>query len=240
MIKEIKLTLTLLTLLIVSGCSGDQTEHALSNAIDNALVATSGNKPPQFFAFASPYRANGYVIQHKDYSFTMPLTKAEDWSSMGGWTGANIYGGVGISVHNPVAKTYGDVLGYGINSSSYTGKYGERQRAVENKDIAYIRSHIRIDKEDTLKIEYHGKENYPCEVMEYTKEDYKSNKFMGYRCYKFNPAHTQYKTVSISLIYTNSPHLPAKYKHLAKQYTYQDLQNRAKRTLDSLYIKDGW
>ena len=239
MIKKTKITLALLTLFIVSGCSGDQAEHTLSNAIDRALIASSGNKPLNLFTFASPYRANGYVMQHKDYSFVMPLTKDADWTKMTGWYGASASRTISNSLSDRNAHK-GITLGYNISVSSYTGKYGERQRAVEGKDIAYIRSHIRIDKEDTLKIEYHGKENYPCEVMEYTKENYKSNKFTGYTCYKFNPAHTRYKKVSITLIYTNSPNLPAKYKHLAKQYTYQDLQNRAKRTLDSLYIKDGW
>jgi hypothetical protein len=31
-----------------------------------------------------------------------------------------------------------------------------------------------------------------------------------------------------------------KTEQLSKEYTYEDLQNRAKRVLDSLYIKDGW
>ena len=238
--RYFKITLAAIMLFTLFGCNANTASHTLSNAIDSALVATSGNKPPQFFAFASPYRANGYVMQHKDYSFTMPLTKASDWSKMSGWTGAYIYGGIGIGVDNLNTKTYGAVLSYGINVSSSVGEYGEMQQAIESKNIEYIRSHIRIDTNDKLRIEYQGKEDYICKVMEYSKKNYKSSKFIGYTCYKFNPSHKKYKSVNIKLIYTKSQNLPAKYKNIAKEYTYQDLQRRAKRVLDSLYIKDGW
>lgn len=235
-----KISLTVIIFFILLGCSADKTSRTLSNAIDKALIATSGNKPPQFFAFLSPDRANGYVMQHKDYSFIMPLTKEIDWSKMSGWNGAYIYGGIGIGIDNPDNKNIGNLLGYSINVSSSVGKYGEMQKAIESNDIEYIRSHIRIDTNDKLRIEYLGKEDYICKVMEYTKKNYKSSKYIGYTCYKFNPSHTRYKSVNIKLIYTKSPNLPSKYKKLAKEYTYQDLQNRAKRMLDSLYIKEGW
>jgi hypothetical protein len=72
----------LLTLLIsFVGCSTND----VSDVVDNALVATSGNKPPKFFTFTSPYRSNGYNMQHKDFSFMMPVTKEKDWNKMSGW-----------------------------------------------------------------------------------------------------------------------------------------------------------
>ena len=46
---------------------------------------------------------------------------------------------------------------------------------------------------------------------------------------------TKAKKVHIRLTY-NKPKNPS----LAKEYTYEDFQQRAKRILDSLYIKDGW
>jgi len=228
---------SLLALLSIGllGCS----THDVSDVVDNALVVTSGNKPPKFFAFASLYRANGYIMQHKDFSFMMPETKEKDWRKMSGWSGAYIYGGIGIGVDNPDVKTIGSILGYGFNFSSSVSKYTEMQRALEEGNIQYIRSKIRIDKEDKLRIEHHGKENNICRVMEYSKPK-QWQKIISYRCYKFNPKKTMYKSVTTKLIYTKSPNLPTKYKSLAKEYTYQDLQKRAKRTLDSLYIKDGW
>jgi len=61
-----------------------------------------------------------------------------------------------------------------------------------------------------------------------------------YNCYKFNPARTIAKRVKIILVYTKVLSLSSKYKTLAKEYTFQDLEKREKRVLDSLYIKDGW
>jgi hypothetical protein len=40
--------------------------------------------------------------------------------------------------------------------------------------------------------------------------------------------------------YTKAPTFPKELESLSKEYTYEDLQERAKRMLDSLYIKDGW
>lgn len=223
------------------GCNANTASHTLSDTIDSALVATSGNKPPQFFAFASPYRANGYVMQHKDYSFTMPLTKTSDWSKMSGWTGAYIYGGIGIGVDNLNTKTYGAVLSYGINVSSSVGEYSVRKKAIEIKEQSYInnvRKKYQYRKSTKLYYGVIGKENYPCMIKERIGK--RGERIKNYDCYKFNPSKTKSKSVGITLIYTKAPNLPDKYKILAKQYTYIDLQKRAKRMLDSLYIKDGW
>ena len=83
-------------------------------------------------------------------------------------------------------------------------------------------------------LEHYGKENYVCDVSE--TQETKYNRFKKiYECYKFNSNRTKAKNVVVSLTY-NKPNDPK----LAKEYTYKDLQQRAKRMLDSLYIKDGW
>ncbi len=234
----LKILISMGMVLILSGCS----THDVSDVVDNALVATSGNKPPKFFAFASPYRANGYIMNHNDFTFMMPLTKEKDWTKMSGWHGAYIYGGIGVSIGNSDESKVGKYLGYGFNFSSSISKYSERARAVYTKDknyIQYIRNHYKYKKSTKLYYETHGKENYPCIIKVY--RDVKRGIITkNYDCYKFNPAKTRAKSVVTKLVYTKSPKLPTKYRSLANEYTYQDLQNRAKRVLDSLYIKDGW
>lgn len=239
----LKIQMSMVIVLMLSGCS----THDVSDAVDNALVATSGNKPPQFFAFASPYRANGYIMDHKDFSFMMPATKEKDWNKMSGWGGAYIYGGVGIGVDNPDVKTVGSILGYGIDFSSSLSDYGDMEMAIESKNYDFIKTKMKshginkYGRVGNLNVHYevHGKEQYPCLVKE-AKDTTRGVLKKVYFCYKFNPAKTRAKSVTIKLIYTKAPNLPKKYKSLASQYTYKDLQKRAKRTLDSLYIKEGW
>lgn len=110
-----------------------------------------------------------------------------------------------------------------------------RERAIENGDVAFLRSVIKIDDTDTLFIKKFGKERYVCTVMEYTNTQYANKKYVGYECYKHNKNKTQAKSVHIRLTY-NKPNNP----RLAEEYTYEDLQKRSQRILDSLYIKDGW
>ncbi len=237
----IKLGLLIGSILILDGCS----THDVSDAVDNALVATSGNKPPKFFAFASPSRANGYIMHHKDFMFMMPLTKEKDWIKMDGWDGAYIYGDISVGVAKHREKTRGKMLGYGFNFSSSIGKYDERSQATETRDKSYIkmtRKKYQYKKDSKVYYETHGKEYYPCIVNEVinTKTSLPGVRTKSYGCYKFNSTKTMYKKVGITFIYTKSPNLPSKYRSLANEYTYQDLQKRAKRVLDSLYIKDGW
>ena len=114
-------------------------------------------------------------------------------------------------------------------------EYRKKEKAIEAGDIEYLRSIIKIDKTDKLYIEKFGQGQYTCAMMKYTKEEYPFKKYTGYECYKFNQNKTKYQSVHIRLTYnqpTNSL--------LKNEYTYEDLQNRAKRVLDSLYIKDGW
>ena len=239
----IKLGLLIGSILILDGCS----THDVSDAVDNTLVATSGNKPPKFFAFASPSRANGYIMHHKDFTFMMPLTKEKDWSKMDGWDGAYIYGGISVGVAKHREKTKGKMLGYGFNFSSSIGEYGDMERAIESKNYNFIKTKMKshginkYGRVGNLNVHYevHGKEEYPCLVKE-AKDIKRGVRKKVYFCYKFNPTKTRAKSVTLKLIYTKSPNLPSKHNSLAKQYTYHDLQKRAKRVLDSLYIKDGW
>ncbi len=121
----------------------------------------------------------------------------------------------------------------------------QRERALENFDIHYFKNKPIINNSGgektnlNLHIEYHGKENYVCEVGE------SLNTISGmhekfYICSKFNPERIKTKNIIISFIYTRVPNLPKELEPLAKEYTYEDLQRRSKRILDSLYIKDGW
>ncbi len=105
--------------LIFIGCSTD--------TIDNTLSRAAGNKTPQFFRFPTSYDANHYMFYHKDFNVLMAKTKPLDWTRMSGWSGAYIYGGVGMGVRNPDVKTKGVYLGYGINFSSSTSNYTERE-----------------------------------------------------------------------------------------------------------------
>jgi len=223
---------SILISLFLLGCSTDN--------IDYTLARMSGNKPAGFFYFKNSYDANHYMFEHKDFNISMIQTNQQDWIDMGGWHGAYIYDGIGLGLEIKEVRAYGDIFGYGINIFSSVGKTNEMTDAIKKGDIQYIRNNIKIDKEDKLRIEKHGKENYICEVMEYTKKNNKTNKFVSYSCYKFNPKHTKYKKVGITFIYTKSPTLPKELESLVKEYTYEDLLKRGQRVLDSLYIKDGW
>ena len=192
----------------------------------------SGNKAPAFFTVANIEIMRDYVFETKDFSFKFPTAKESDFSKMSGWKGGSIRNGKTITVYlDPVyhmdVSTSGNVL-----------KYEERERAIENNDINYLRTRMpkTVKKNgEIMNISFNiipaGKENYPCTVRTSSHLKYGKRK-ISYGCFKFNENRTKVKYVSISVTYTH-------YKS-PKQYTYQDLQNRAKRTLDSLYIKDGW
>lgn len=217
--------------LLLLGCS--------TNNIDYTLARMAGNKPAQFFKFATSHDANDYMFHHKDFDMLMPQTKEVDWTDMGGWNGAYIYGGIGIGLEISEIKKYGDILGYGINMTSSIMRYTDREREIEAHNVQYIKKHTRLDQGDILTIEDYGKENYPCVVIQ-TYNAQRGIKEKICDCYKFNPERTMVKSVVVNFIYTKSQKLPEIYQHLMQEYTYEDLQNRGKRVLDSLYIKDGW
>lgn len=226
-----KLLLILTLTLIFVGCSGEQASHNISKA----QIKMSGNKPPAKYRVSNLQTMKDYTFETKDFSFKLPTAKQSDFSKMDGWWGASHRDGKTITSHlspmyHMVISTSGNVL-----------KYGERERAIENNDIGYLRKRmpkrVKNNGEITdisLKTIRAGKENYFCTERTSTYSKYRKKK-ISYGCFKVNDIKTKIKYVSISLTY-NKPNNPS----IAKQYTYQDLKKRAKRTLDSLYIKDGW
>lgn len=216
------------------GCSGEQVAHNITKT----QIAMSGNKPPVYFDIANVETMRDYVFNTKDFSFSLPNAKQKDFSVMGGWFGSSNRDGRTVALnlnHRDIGINYHIVV-----LASKTSKYTERERELESGNTAYIRGRKKwLKNTDKLLIRRLGKENYPCIVVErVTNKRGIRKKIVS--CYKFNPTKTKVKHVTISLTYTKVPTLPAKYKYLAREYTYQDLQRRAKRVLDSLYIKDGW
>jgi len=226
--KHIILTLLSFGLL---GCSGEQISHNITKT----QIETSGNKPPAKYRVANSQTMKDYIFETKYFSFKLPTAQESDFSKMGGWWGASHRDGKTITSHlHPVYHM-------NVSTSGYIRKYGERERAIINNDIASLRIHIkkRVGKHGkifnaTLKTIRGGKENYPCLVKESIDKEYNKRK-ISYGCFKMDPTGTMVKGAGMTLTYTK-PNNPS----LAKQYTYQDLKRRAKRTLDSLYIKDGW
>ncbi|CAA6825132.1 MAG: Unknown protein [uncultured Sulfurovum sp.] len=196
------------------------------------LLLSTGKKPPTFFSITDKRTMDSFVFNTKKFSFIFPTSKQSDFTGIRqGWRGASSRDGHSISLSFKNGSAYHITVSTSRNILEYT----ERERAIENHYISYLRSNIRIDKNDKYYINRYGKENYLCTVMEYTKIKNKNSKYVGYDCHKFNQDKTKYKKVHIRLTYSK-PTNPT----LAKQYTYSDLKRRAKRMLDSLYIKDEW
>ncbi|MDM5262644.1 hypothetical protein PF327_00315 [Sulfurovum sp. XTW-4] len=228
-----KFLIVCITMLFISGCSGAK----IADNITKTQIAMSGNKPPAFFTVANVETMKNYVFEGKGFSFQFPTAKQSDFSKMGGWSGMSMRDGRTIAfgfknsiVYHIAVSTSGNVL-----------KYGERERVIENNDVEYLRTRMpkRVKNNGeimdiSLKTFRAGKENYSCTERTSTHSKYRKKR-ISYGCFKVNEIKTKIKYVSISLTY-NKPKDPK----LAKQYTYQDLKKRAKRTLDSLYIKDGW
>jgi len=217
----------ILTLLSIglSGCSGEQMAHDITKT----QIAISGNKPPALFEIANIDTMRDYVFNTKDFSFSLPFAKQSDFTKMGGWDGMSMRDG------KTIALGFKNSIVYHISISTplHAYKYTERERSIELKDTLSIRNRKKwLRPKDKLYIKNYGKENYTCTNTIFTRG---SKKKSVYNCYKFNLSRTKVKNVVVSLTYSK-PNNPT----IAKQYTYQDLQNRAKRTLDSLYIKDGW
>jgi hypothetical protein len=220
--------------LFLLGCS--------TNDIDYTLARMAGNKPAQFFYFATPEKVEQWYFETKDYMALPPKTYKKDWELMSPWNGAYIYGGISFGIENPDVNEKGLSIGYGINMSSDIREYTDTDKKVEKNIKNFPPQRTRSDGETInvdLHYEKHGKENYPCIVnSSYNLHRGIYKKYYG--CYKFNPEKTKAKKVGITFIYTKSPNLPEQYKHLTDEYTYEDLLKRSQRVLDSLYIKDGW
>ncbi len=239
---KINFLLFLSLILILNACSSD--------TYDGIRSRMAGNKPPSFFHFSTPYDVNHYMFHQKDFDISMPQAKKNDWIVMKGWNGLFINGrdnGFAIGLDQKVSTNKGGWISYDISvSSSCDSEYTQRVKAIEDGDIAYLRKLMPLKKRKngdilnfSLSTGHQGKENYSCIARESIKPKY-GKRTISYGCYKVDPTKSKVKKVSITLTYSKAPDLPAKYKTLAKEYTYQDLKNRVKRMLDSLYIKDGW
>ena len=223
---------------ILAGCSATD----VGKSIEKVQIAMAGNKPPAYFTMANVETMRDYVFDTKNFRISPPFAKQKDFDVMGGWFGSSNRDGE-LIVLNLNHRQIG--INYHVSVTTHTSKYTERERTIENGTIQYEKQRKIFNGRKTINMnvhtEYHGKEHYPC-VVSKSYENYKEiRKYVStYSCYKFNPQRTKKKRVSISITYTKAPNIPAKYRHLAKEYTYQDLKKRAKRMLDSLYIKDGW
>lgn len=219
------LTMSTFILLLV-GCSGEQISHSITKT----QIAMSGNKAPTFFSVANIETMRDYVFNTKDFSFKLPTAKQSDFSKMSGWKGGSSRNGKTITLY------LNSMYHMDISTSGNVLKYGERAKAIDIHNVSYIKARFHKYHPDTkISIQNYGRENYDCITIEDKDYNKWNKKEITYSCYKFNPTKTKAKQVSISLTY-NKP----KDSKLAKQYTYNNLKKRAKRTLDSLYIKDGW
>ena len=195
----------------------------------NILLRTN-SVPPLFFKMTDKQTMDNFYFDTQKYAFKFPSSKESDFAQRGGWTGMTSHDGHGITL------SFKDGTGYNIDflCDYYPHKSTERTRAIEENNIQYLKNKMVLDKGDLLTIEHHGKEHYPCVVVD--TNNFKENKHEKiYDCYKFNKNKTKYINTTIVLSYSK-PINPT----LAKQYTYADLKRRAKRMLDSLYIKDNW
>lgn len=224
--------------LFLLGCS--------TNDIDYTLARMAGNKPAQFFYFATPEKVEQWYFETKDYMALPPKTYKKDWELMSPWNGAYIYGGISFGIENPDVNEKGLSIGYGINMSSSIGEYREEDKEREKGNVEYFKKkypqkQLKNGQEISINrhIERHGKENYFCEVSN-IKNEQRGVIEKVYECHKSNLQKTKDKSVTITFIYTKSPNLPEQYKHLTDEYTYEDLLQRSQRVLESLYIKDGW
>lgn len=229
--KTIPYILIFLVLTILSGCSAQR----VVDSYNDLSVKVAGNNPPTFFKVDSVEEANNLKLMSKHFNVSMPTVKQNDFKNMGGWHG---------SFHGKDLSTlYLYKFGfYHIEFTSSVYPYAERERAIENKINNFPSQRAKPNGETidiNLHYEMHGKEKYTCLVNESYNEKLGERK-KHYGCYKFNPKRTTVKKVSIDLTYTSIPNLPNELELLANEYTYEDLQQRAQRVLDSLYIKDGW
>lgn len=213
---------------VFNGCSSKK----VGSTVENMMVSLSGNTPPQSFRIANLQTMNDYVFDTKDFSFSLPSAKESDFVKMGGWDGISMRGGKSI------ALGLRDSIVYHIHITTSIYKYGEREEAIESENLVYLNNRYhRYHPDKDILLQKHGKENYICEVKEGEpdKHIYPNKKKISFGCYKFNASRTKAKIVGINLTY-NKPNN----SDIAKDYTYEDLKQRAQRMLDSLYIKDGW
>jgi hypothetical protein len=255
-----KLLLLIGMILFISGCSSKPPLTMYKND-EQMVLKDSFVDLPMPFIYPSMENQNYIRCFEEQFCSLFPIMKDIDfkdkryWSLMMYGLGSNFSSGYSMGIVQTLADGKGIPAGYDIDISVSISPYSAKDRALENGDEEFLRKYynsyvgkITINKEveqKPLYLEHYGKENYPCEVREFLRplgtygmqvETY----YKRISCLKSNPKKTMAKTVSIELIYTKASTLPKELESLSKEYTYEDLQERAKRMLDSLYIKDGW
>ena len=229
--KAIFYTVMFVVHFTLSGCNAQN----IVNSYNNLSVRLAGNTPPTFFKVDSIEETNDLKLMSKHFTALMPMVREKDFKDMGGWHG---------SFHGKDLTTlYLYKFGfYHLEFTSSTYPYTDRERAIENKINNFPSQRTKSNGEIidvNLHYETHGKEKYICLINESYNVKLGERK-KHYGCYKFNPERTAVKKISIDLTYTRVPNLPEELEALANEYTYEDLQKRLQRILDSLYIKDGW
>ena len=99
------------------GCSG----RGLENAIENAMISSSGNKPPQSFRVANLQTMKDYVFNTEDFSFSLPSAKESDFTKMGGWDGMSMRDG------KTIVLGLKDSIVYHVELTVSTMAYAERE-----------------------------------------------------------------------------------------------------------------
>jgi hypothetical protein len=245
---------------LISGCASKPPLTMYKND-EQMVLKDSFVDLPMPFIYPSMENQNYIRCFEEQFCSLFPIMKDIDfkdkryWSLMMYGLGSNFSSGYSMGIVQTLADGKGIPAGYDIDISVSISPYSAKDRALENGDEEFLRKYynsyvgkITINKEveqKPLYLEHYGKENYSCKVREFLRplgtygmqvETY----YKRISCLKPNPKKTMAKTVSIELIYTKAPTLPKELESLSKEYTYEDLQERAKRMLDSLYIKDGW
>jgi hypothetical protein len=159
--KKIINLLTLSLILSFIGCS----THDVSDNIDNTLAQAARNKPAKFFNFTEPKYVHRWKFRHKDYEALSPFTKDNDWSKMSGWDGGYFGNSIAIGLRQGKKDQYNGIS-YALDIHTSILKYTDRERAIENNNIDYIRKEYhRYNLKTKVDIEHYGKENYSCVVI---------------------------------------------------------------------------
>ena len=189
---------TLIFSLLLVGCSGEKVSHSITKT----QITMSGNKPPAKYRVANLQTMRDYIFNTYDFSFKLPIANENDFSKMGGWSGASHRDGKTITTHlHPVYHI-------DISTSGNILKYSQRAKAIDTHDVPYIRTRFhKYHPHTKISIQNYGRENYDCVIIEDINYNKWNKKDITYSCYKFNPEKTKFKQVSISLTY-NKPKDP--------------------------------
>lgn len=241
------------TILLIIGCSQPNMTTIYPDDKQMVLKDRAVDLPMPFYDLSM--KSQDYPRCHKKgFCSLFPEFRESDfknsklWGMMTDEDGYSVYTAQKLPANQHGIVEY---VNYSIRFSSYITPYTEADKALERGDEVYIANKYKQGSEKNGRvyyinphIEHHGKENYSCLATEdYTPANQylKTETRIKYiTCRKFNPERTMTKTVGIRLIYTRVPNLPKELEPLAEEYTYEDLQKRSKRILDSLYIKDRW